>query len=90
MAGLRLQIVLQRADTGGVEFLELAGVDGPEERPHGHQAQHEAERHEHVEDRHARTRRAFSTTSTELSDIPRAASQGGSQPSAATGIPTRL
>jgi hypothetical protein len=49
-----VQIVLQRADARRFEFLELAGVDGPEERPHGHEAAR-AQRHQHVQDRHART-----------------------------------
>src|SRR5262245_21197703 len=39
---------------GRVEIVELSGTHGPEEGPHGHTEQHEAEGNEQVEDAHAR------------------------------------
>src|SRR6185503_5685684 len=83
------------APRGLIEILELPGVDRPEQRPHGHAQQHQAQRDQHEQNVHssafaAARRRALSTTTSELTDIPIAASHGGTRSNAARGTAARL
>src|SRR6185436_16225531 len=93
LAGSSAIVVPGHAAGDLVEVVELAAVDGPEERPHGNAEQNETERNQDEQDIHAgalASRRAFRTTSNELADMPMAASHGGTQSRAARGIATPL
>src|SRR5918995_3052388 len=95
-ADTSLIAVQQRVPTGRFEVVELSVADRPEECPQGEGDQGKAERHQYQQDIHCRlrpvavcrrgsSRAAFSTTAIELSDIPSAASHGGTSPTAASG-----
>lgn len=83
---------LQDAQGLLVDVLKLSAVDGPAQ--HGQDGQHEQhrDRDQDVEDFHgvAPSRSEFSTTSSELSAMPRPATQGGNRPISARGMQLKL
>jgi hypothetical protein len=87
-----LVVVGEDRDGGLVEVVELAGVDRAPEGGADDDREDDAERHEEEEDVHGyrRRRSAFATTTSELSDIPAAATSGVTHPTTASGIAITL
>lgn len=94
-------IFQQWHDARVVQIVELLVVDRPEEHRHCNQQTKQGQRNQDQQDIHAcmasdapaparPTRSALSTTASELSDIPMAASHGGTKPNAANGTAHRL
>lgn len=81
-----------------LEVVELAPAQGPQEAGDNRADEQERERDEQVENFHrgsfqapgTRTRRALSTTSSELADMPSAAAHGASAPLTASGMASTL
>ncbi len=77
-----------------LKIVKLSTTYGPKERPDDGQYQKNGQRNQKIDDFHENyirdNRAAFSTTTTELADIPTPASQGGTIPARAAGIASIL
>jgi hypothetical protein len=82
-----------------LDIFKLATVNGPPQAPENEKNQNNRQGYQQVEDVHQRkdsresrreSRKAFSTTMSELVAMPRPAAHAGSQPATASGIQAAL
>ena len=88
------------AHPGPLQIIELTIVKRPNENRSNDQNQHQAQANQQPEDTHrasagsaagaAYNRKLFATTTSELKDMPMAASHGGTKPAAAAGTARTL
>ena len=83
----RLSFLIVKYDPPGrtIKVVKLATAKRPDKRPHGGSNNQRGKRDEKNQDFHEAIRAAFQVTSSELADMPMAASQGGIMPAMAKG-----